>query len=416
MLLIIVLSVILLIFGIYEKYTHQKNLDSIPIRINVNGIRGKSTVTRLMTGILSEAGYRVIGKTTGTEARILYWDKKEERKIIRRPEGPNISEQIKIVKLASKLNANILVSECMAVNPDYQLIYQNQMVQANIGVIVNVLEDHMEVMGPTLSNVADAFTSTIPYDGKLIIAPGPFENFFKDVAKKRNTEVFVAETSKIGQEQLKRFESIYFPENVALALALAKALDIDDEVAWKGMLAANPDPGIVKVHTLEILEKTTYFVNAFAANDVASTFAIWKMVIEIGYPTENVAVLINCRPDRMDRTYQFVQDFLPYFPSELLVCMGFETRNVLEAYNSGVISTNEFYDITGADGYNVYKEVEEKLSGKIIFGVGNIHGTAEEFITALLHIEPPVCDIPDENIDDYKGDVRCTEMNYTLHL
>ncbi len=415
MLLIIILSILLLAIGIYEKHAHQKNLDSIPIRINVNGIRGKSTVTRLMTGILSEAGYRVIGKTTGTEARILYWNTKDESKIIRRPEGPNIGEQRKIVATAAKLDANVLVSECMAVNPDYQLIYQNQMVQANIGVIVNVLEDHMDVMGPTLNNIADAFTSTIPYDGKLIIAPGTYENFFKDIAKKRNTEVFVAETSKIGQEQLRRFSSIYFPENVALALALAKALDIDEKTAWKGMLEAKPDPGVVKVHKLNIFEKTTYFVNGFAANDVTSTFAIWKMVIEIGYPTNNIAVLINCRPDRMDRTYQFAEDFLPYFPSDLLVCMGLETKNVVDAYNAGKIVTDEFYDAKGANGAKIYKAIEEKLAGKIIFGVCNIHGTAEEFITALLNIEPPTCNLNDENIGEDEGDDRCTETNYTLH-
>ena len=42
--------------------------------------------------------------------------------------------------------ANAIVSECMAVNPDYQIIFQEELLQANIGVIVNVLEDHMDVM------------------------------------------------------------------------------------------------------------------------------------------------------------------------------------------------------------------------------------------------------------------------------
>lgn len=32
--------------------------------------------------------------------------------------------------------------------------------------------------------------------------------------------------------------------------------------------------------------------------------------------------------------------------------------------------------------------IEAKLAGKVIFGVGNIHGTAEEFIEALLNIKP----------------------------
>ena len=44
----------------------------------------------------------------------------------------------------------------MAVNPDYQITFQNDLVKANIGVIVNVMEDHMDVLGPTLKDVAQA--------------------------------------------------------------------------------------------------------------------------------------------------------------------------------------------------------------------------------------------------------------------
>jgi UDP-N-acetylmuramoylalanine-D-glutamate ligase len=32
----------------------------------------------------------------------------------------------------------------MAVNPDYQITFQKDLVKANIGVIVNVMEDHMD--------------------------------------------------------------------------------------------------------------------------------------------------------------------------------------------------------------------------------------------------------------------------------
>ena len=68
-----------------------------------------------------------------------------------------------------KQKANALVNECMAVNPDYQITFQNDLVKANIGVIVNVMEDHMDVLGPTLKDVAQAFTATIPYNGKLVV-------------------------------------------------------------------------------------------------------------------------------------------------------------------------------------------------------------------------------------------------------
>src|SRR5699024_4030033 len=168
---LIVISLIgigLFFIGKKEFEAHQKNVDRIPFRINVNGIRGKSTVTRLITALLKDANYDVIGKTTGTSARMIYWDTDEEKPIKRRREGPNIGEQKIVIKEAVQYGANALVCECMAVTPDYQITFQNQLLQANIGVIVNVLEDHMDVMGPTLHEVADAFLATIPYNGYLV--------------------------------------------------------------------------------------------------------------------------------------------------------------------------------------------------------------------------------------------------------
>lgn len=403
MIVIIAFSVLFLIIGIREKAQNQKNIDAIPVRIVVNGIRGKSTVTRLMTGILAAGGYKVVGKTTGTAARMLFWDSAEEAEIERRPEGPNISEQKKVMAQAAQLGADVLVSECMAVNPDYQLIFQEQLVQANICVIVNVLEDHMEVMGPTLDNIAEAFTATIPYGGKLIVATGPYEPYFRKIAEERGTEIFVADTAKISQEQLKRFSYVVFPENAALALALAEVMDIDEAVAWQGMLRANPDPGILRIHTIDVLGEETRFVNAFAANDATSTLAIWQMVQDLGYPTDKVAVIMNCRPDRVDRSIQFAQEVLPHLPSELFICMGEGTKPVRDAYHAGKIVAAEFIEVKGDDGFAIYNDLEEKLAGKVIIGVGNIHGTAEEFIDALLRVRP-------------EGEERCTGQNYTLPL
>jgi poly-gamma-glutamate synthase PgsB/CapB len=403
MIVIIAFSVLFLMLGAREKAQNQKNIDAIPVRIVVNGIRGKSTVTRLMTGALAEGGYKVVGKTTGTAARMIFWNNDEELAIERRPEGANISEQKKVTAHAVKLGADVLVSECMAVNPDYQIVFQEQLLQANIGVIVNVAEDHMEVMGPTLDNVAEAFTATIPYDGKLIIAAGPYEQYFRKIAEERRTEIIVADTAQINEDQLKAFSYVVFPENVALALALAKALNVSEAVAWRGMLRANPDPGILKIHTINVLGEDTYFVNAFAANDATSTLAIWQRVKDLGYPTDKVAVIMNCRQDRMDRTMQFAEDVLPLLPAELFICMGEGTKPVRDAYHKGIIITEEFITVKGEDGFAIYKEVEERIAGKVIFGVGNIHGTAEEFIEALLRVKP-------------EGEKLCTGQNYTSPL
>ena len=111
---------------------------------------------------------------------MIYWHTSEEEPIIRRKEGPNIGEQRRVVNEVADIGAEALICECMAVQPDYQITFQNQLIQAKVGVIVNVLEDHMDVMGPTLDEVAQAFTATIPYDGHLVTIEGPYLEYYKN--------------------------------------------------------------------------------------------------------------------------------------------------------------------------------------------------------------------------------------------
>ncbi len=79
--LLIIACAVILVIGILEKRRHQKNIDALPVRVNINGIRGKSTVTRLTTGILIEAGYKTVGKTTGTDARMIYWTHRRKSRL-----------------------------------------------------------------------------------------------------------------------------------------------------------------------------------------------------------------------------------------------------------------------------------------------------------------------------------------------
>ena len=105
----ILVVLVLVISGIIEKRQISASVKKIDLRVNVNGIRGKSTATRFITAILDAAGYRVVGKTTGTSARMILWGRSKEHVIKRRPVGPNIGEQISVLKKAAKMNANALV-------------------------------------------------------------------------------------------------------------------------------------------------------------------------------------------------------------------------------------------------------------------------------------------------------------------
>ena len=230
--MIIAAIALLLFLGIKEKRKNEENIKKLPIRVNVNGIRGKSTATRLITGVLDSAGYKVVGKTTGTSPRMIYWNKEDEEVIQRNGLGANIKEQIDVVDKARKAGAEALGCECMAVRPEYQDVYQNQIFKSNITVIVNVLEDHLDVMGPTTDEIALAFTNTIPYDGYLVVDNGPYVEYFTKVCKERNTQIVVADNSKIPEGLMEQFKYTIFEDNISLALAVAEILIIAEGTAF----------------------------------------------------------------------------------------------------------------------------------------------------------------------------------------
>lgn len=381
LLLVVIFSALILILGMREIYIHNKRIKKVPIRININGIRGKSTITRLIYGILREDNYKVIGKTTGTDARMLYWFDEEEYPVVRKPQGPNIGEQKDILQNVNDNGGEAIVNECMAVNPDYQIIFQNQLLKANIGVIVNVMEDHMETLGPTLDEVAEAFTATIPYNGKLIVMKDDYTDFFKKEADKRNTETIVVDKDKVEESLLREFDYIVFPDNVAIAMGVAEAVGANTDTALKGMLNAPPDSGAVHIHYYHKNNTKNIFVNAFAANEPQSTKAILQKVIDYKYPYEKKVIILNCRGDRLDRTKLFAENFITDVDYDTLICVGKSTQLVTEVMKSQ--PDKKYLNFEGKPFEEVEKAIYEESENALVFCVGNIHGNGKKVVNLL---------------------------------
>jgi gamma-polyglutamate synthase len=377
----------LLVAGYVERRRHHRRLHAIPLRINVNGSRGKSTVARLVTGMLAEAGYEVVGKTTGTEARLIFGVNPDEQPIKRRPEGPNIREQKVVVQQVARRGVDALVSECMAVMPEYQDTFQRDLLQANVTIITNALEDHLREMGPTTDDVADAFAATIPHDGLLVTTKGRHLDSFMEVAERRGTQVRTADPATVPASAVTEFDYLVFPEHVALVLALAKSLDIDEETALAGMLKARPDPFATRVLPLGTPESPAYFVNAFAANDPASTLGVWEHLRDIGHTEEGLVVVMNCRADRWDRSEQFARDVLPRLPAASIITIGQLTAPITRAYEAGLIECPDFLDLEEQPPGDVYEQVSARVDGtrpgQVVFGVGNVHHAAIPLIEAF---------------------------------
>ncbi|MFH1851792.1 MAG: poly-gamma-glutamate synthase PgsB, partial [Candidatus Neomarinimicrobiota bacterium] len=91
----IILPVLVIILLLIEALLHRRWLDAIPLRIHINGTRGKSTVTRYIAAGLAADGRRPLAKITGDAPLLILPD--GTFKPIRRLGKARVQEQLRII-------------------------------------------------------------------------------------------------------------------------------------------------------------------------------------------------------------------------------------------------------------------------------------------------------------------------------
>ena len=299
------LAFFLIISGLLEFKYHQQVLLTIPCRIHVNGTRGKSSVTRLIAAGLRAGGKRTFAKTTGTAPRVI--DAQGIDRIIHRLRKPSIGEQVRLLKYFSNENPDVVVMECMAVQPQYQWISEHQMVKSDIGIITNARPDHLDEMGPTEEDVAKSLCNSVPTNGTLITAEEKHKSILQSVANSNKSDIVFSDESTITMDELNKFKYIEHPQNIAIALDVCDKMGIKRDIALKGMYSVQPDLGALIVWKLKVDGGYIQFVNGMAANDPVSTLQIWKFVIDRYPANTGTAVFFNSRDDRPIRTKQMLE-------------------------------------------------------------------------------------------------------------
>ena len=263
--------------------------------IHVNGTRGKSSVVRLIDAALRENGVKVLSKSTGTLPMILHVDGRETQ--LRRHAPANIREQLALMRLAVREGAEVLVIECMAVDPQLQYAAQHQILQADIGVLTNVRLDHQDVMGDTLQNVLHSLLNTVPRHGVLYTAEEALYPAIAEKAGMEHTACHLSRPRGTAEEA-----TLDFPENVALAAAVAEELGISYANALQGMKTVRRDPYAMELLTLPGL----CFVNAMSSNDVQSAQLVLQRARQQGARGQ-LQILINNRADRPARAVEMLR-------------------------------------------------------------------------------------------------------------
>jgi poly-gamma-glutamate synthase PgsB/CapB len=371
MFVLLIVTVCLCCYGLWEFYRHQKNVSSIPIRIHVNGTRGKSSVTRLIAAGLRAGGIHTLAKTTGTLPRIID-DIGLEVPIIR-PHGANIIEQVKVLRYAARRHPQAIVMECMAVQPQYQWVCEHLLIRSTIGVITNARPDHLKEMGPTVYDVARSLCNTLPPGKVAFTSEDKMLPVMQKEANRLHCDLHHVDSSDITDKDLSAFGHLEHRDNVALALEVCRHLGVDRQKALTGMHHSFPDAGALHIYTVSDGEKTVSFTHAMAANDPESTLAIWLRVQDQLLPDSKVITLVNTRTDRFDRSIQLLEMFVENITCDYLMLTGQSIDRMIGVANRLKIPSSMIIPVGMVTPEEVYHRIFDLVDRHgFVFAMGNV--------------------------------------------
>lgn len=379
--LIVLLLALLTGLGAWETWRHGRYRRRIPLCVHVNGTRGKSSVARLIGAGLRGGGLRVVAKTTGSAAALVHVDGHETP--IRRRGGPNIREQLAVMRAAVAERCDALVIECMAVRPDLQRTCEQSIVRATHGVITNVRPDHLEVMGPSLDDVAASLAGTVPRGTKLFTAEAAFAGYLEDVARQRGSTFRLCLAGDVTEAEMAGFAYEEFADNVALALAVCLDAGISREAALASMYGVTPDVGALSRVAIVDGAKRVEFVNAFAANDPVSYIRIWER-LGLDRDASRVVLLMNCRADRQRRSKDLAPLFGRELPAAHFALIGTGTAVMADLLLRQGLSRDTVSDLSRLDAVALWDRLSElSPDGGLVVGVGNIAGIGHQLMGHL---------------------------------
>ncbi len=369
----------------FKFASHQSRLQRVPIRIHVNGIRGKSTVSRIVAGLLREAKIQTVGKTTGSAACFILPDGNDQ-KIFRRG-APTILEQIDFVRTKVSENTDAIVVECMAIRPEYQKICESKIIQSNIGILTNVREDHQDVLGESLEQIARSLMNTCPENGILITAEcnQSVLSVIREIAKGKRTKVIAVSAESVSDQELKAYPYQAFKENIAIGFEVARLLKIPREVAHAGMVSAPPDPGVLRVQKKTVrcsngTEKRVTWANLFAVNDRQSVINVVDSLLE-DCPANTLKIgILNNRADREDRALQFANIVSNELEFDKVALLGAYESRVSEVLRKNGIELDHQILLGEHRGHSLREMLCELIERA---------GQEEIFLAAMVNIHTP---------------------------
>jgi len=371
----------------YQRFRRQ--LRSIRWRVHVNGIRGKSTVTRYIAAIFREAGYHAFGKTTGSAARILLPNGRDGD--VGRKGFANVNEQVKILAGFSRQRAEVAVIECMAINPVYARWLEIRVMDSQIGVITNVRYDHAEYMGESLEEIAHSLAQSMPANGIVITAEQDPQlvGILTQQARQRNSQLLVAKAEQVANNELNGFAHFAIGENVAIGFCIAQLFGLRRERALRAMQQAASDPGAFQTETFIVHERSLVWANLFAVNDRESFLSLCHLLFQ-QYAKHRKIVILNNRHDRPTRVKLFAELAVQLEFDKIISFGDYEDQlnEVISDHRPRILNLGNATPHRDSEGDVLLQQIlatQERGLPILLIGTVNIHTQQAERLLHFFH-------------------------------
>lgn len=372
---ILCLSVCLLII---ERTALQRSVRKLPLRIHVNGTRGKSSVTEYIAAGLFHAQPDVMAKITGIIPTIIH---NGERRKIERAGSARVQEQFNTIRFAARKKVKSLVLECMSISPELQRL-ESRYFQPQIYVITNIKDDHREEMGKSMEEQAISICNAIPENCTVISNEIRFLDQIREIASSKNSMVVTPQ--ELPPDLLSALPFGIFPENVSLALTVCDTARVSHQLAREGimkyLLNYQSPLTTVTFHSKEI-----QFLNAFAVNDVDSTDRFIRHWQTNTGSQKNISLIFNTRADRPIRTDLFAGWIADNSSNiENIIVTGTHVNRAKFSLQKAGIEKEKIVVWGGKQVRKTKENLFNLLSDKsLVIGVGNISGVGFNIISEL---------------------------------
>ena len=378
MLFVAAILLLLIVLLLAERVNIGRSVNSIDIRIHVNGTRGKSSVTRYIASGLLSGGNDVMAKITGTEPTIIESGIVE---VLGRSGSARVQEQFGIIRRTARKGIKRLVLECMSISPELQQL-ESRIFKPHIYVITNIRDDHREVMGGTIEEQAESICKAIPSNCIVLTREKRFLELIRKTAGDKGCTLIVA--GETAGPDIDELPPGVFKENIEMALEACLAVGCDPVLA-RGLIVKAALGEKPYYRTIEAENREIVFLNAFAANDTGSTEELIENAKRNLNYRGRISLLMNCRADRPVRTDLFAAWIAKSTlkPECIFVCGTHRRRAVSRLKREGV-SLDKVVNLRKADILNIKKIISERMPGSsMLAGIGNYGGTGKNLLEVL---------------------------------